>query len=171
MIASNIALEIAGVFLVMGGLMYLSLSGKLGDMFRDRAPKPLLLIALIVGFAFYHWGRMLYNYADSLPPEVSAAPATPEPVSAAPKPVAHSPKKRMAAALVPAPIPETPVSRPMVVIEEEVPAAKDVTPPVAEAPPPVMPEPAADPYESKAKRGLKAVGRFLHLHKKTTPEP
>ena len=26
-----------------------------------RAPKPLFLIALVVGFAVYHWGPMLYD--------------------------------------------------------------------------------------------------------------
>jgi hypothetical protein len=44
-----------------------------------------------------------------------------------------------------------------------VPQATDAPPAAAAAPPGARPGP--DPYESKAKRGIKAVGRFLHLRR------
>jgi hypothetical protein len=166
MIFSNIALDVGGVFLLMAGLMYLSLSGRLGNMFRDRAPKPLFAIALVLGFAIYHWGPMLYGRFSL--PELPA----PQPRAATPVPPAADPEaaKQPARALPPAPLraPE----RWQTVIVQEVPPVQVFVPPATEpTPAPTALAPAGpDPYESKAKRGVKAVSRFLHLQKKTEPQ-
>lgn len=169
----NIGLEIIGVFLFVGGFLYLVLSGRLADMFRDRAPKPLLLIALITGCALYHWATIL---SEPLPtPERTAAVPSAEVPAPPPAPVAVRHPARAATLThgpaAPAP-PETEQGK-MIIFDEYtpkevfVPQATDPPPALAAAPPAAVPGP--DPYESKAKRGVKAVGRFLHLRKPDNP--
>ena len=155
----GIGLDIIGAFLFVGGFLYLILSGRLRNMFRDRAPKPLLLIALITGLAFYHWETILFepgSQPESAPPKPRAA--VPETLPAPPVPV-----KRLARAPTPARAPEHQPQHEhwkTLVIEEGTPVPVFV--PQATDP---VPRPGPDPYEPKAKRGVKAVGRFLHLRK------
>ena len=167
----NIGLEIIGVFLFVAGFMYLVLSGRLADMFRDRAPKPLLLIALITGCALYHWATIL-SVPSPMPEQTAVAPSAEVPAPP-PTPVAVLRPAR-AATLTHAPEspPASATERGKMIIFDEstpkevfVPQATD-PPPAAAATPPI-PRPGPDPYESKAKRGIKAVGRFLHLRKAT----
>jgi hypothetical protein len=160
----NFALELSGIFLFVAGLMYLSLTGRLGDMFRDRAVGQLLLVTLVTGLAIYHWGGMLWERAN-LPdeaPEPSAsipspAPPPPEPHRATRPPSRPAPKVEE---LTPAP----PSEAPQTVEVQEAPPTEVLAPPVV-----VPTSSGPDPYESKAKRGIRAVGRFLHLGKKTNP--
>jgi hypothetical protein len=167
MIYSNIALDVGGIFLVMAGLMYLSLSGRIGDMFRDRAPKPLFAIALVLGFAVYHWGPMLYGRL-SLPELAAPDPrvAIPEPTPAAKPDAPKHPVRALPRASAPptatAPEPE----HWQAVIVQEAPPAQVLAPPAPNA---ALSPSGPDPYESKAKRGLNAVGRFLHIQKKPQP--
>lgn len=161
MIFSTFAFEVGGVFLFVAGLMYLTLSGRLGNMFRDRAPKPLFLIALAIAFAAYHWAPMFRFSAPELAaPErrtsIPGPPAPPEP------PRATKPASKPA---VKAAVPQDG----RMVIVEEVPATQVFVPHASEPATSVPSSPASDPYESKAKRGVKAVGRFLHLQKKAQP--
>ncbi len=156
----NVSLEVVSIFLFVGGYMYLILSGQLRNMFRDRAPKPLLLIALVTGFAFYHWGAILTAPA---PPEQEAAPES-RAASREPKPPAPVAIKRPPKAATPAPA-TAPEHWQTIVVEEGRPE-QVVVPQAADPAPLAPPEPSGpDPYESKAKRGIRAVGRFLHLRK------
>ncbi|HVP00544.1 MAG TPA: hypothetical protein VMT15_20870 [Bryobacteraceae bacterium] len=161
----SVGLEIVSIFLFVGGFMYLILSGQLRNMFRDRAPKPLLLIALVTGFAFYHWGTILMAPA---PPEEEAAP---EPRVAVPekKPPAPVVTKRLAKPATPRPVadapqPEEPEHWHTVIMEDGKPVVSPQAPDSEPSSAPVRSSP--DPYESKAVRGIKAVGRFLHLRKR-----
>jgi hypothetical protein len=165
----NIGLEIVGVFLFVGGFMYLVLSGRLADMFRDRAPKPLLLIALITGCALYHWATIL---SEPLPmPEQTAALPAAEVPAPPPAPVAvKRPARAATLAHAPEPPPASETEHGKMIIFDEyapkevfVPQATDPQPALAATPPVARPGP--DPYESKAKRGIKTMGRFLHLRK------
>jgi hypothetical protein len=168
----NIGFEIIGVFLFVGGFMYLVLSGRLADMFRDRAPKPLLLIALITGCALYHWAVILTEPLPT-PAQTAAAPAAEVP-TAPPAPVAvKRPARTATRAHSPEPPPASETEHGKMIIFDEytpkevfVPQAIDPQPALATTPAAARPGP--DPYESKAKRGIKAMGRFLHLRK---PEP
>lgn len=163
----SFVLEIIGVFLFVGGFMYLVLSGRLVDMFRDREPKPLLLIALITGCAVYHWATILSEPAPAPEPPL-AVPSAEVPTPAQPAPVTVRHKAR-AATLTQAPEPPASASEPehweTIVIEEA--ALQQVVVPQAIDPAPARApaRPGPDPYESKAKRGIKALGRFLHLRK------
>lgn len=159
MIFSNFAFEVGGVFLFVAGLMYLTLSGRLGNLFRDRAPKPLFLIALTIGFAVYHWAPMFrFSMPELAAPErrtpIPGPPPPPEP----PRPTKHASKPMVKAEAVP--------ENARIVIVEEVPATQVFVPQASEPAISVPLSPASDPYESKAKRGIKAVGRFLHLQKR-----
>lgn len=172
-------LEIVGVFLFVGGFMYLILSGRLVDMFRNREPKPILLILLITGFAFYHWGTLLMA-----PDTDSGTSAQPEPRAAAvPEPEPPRPVTARHRAKAPTPAPASKPARAAepehwetIIVKEGtpeqvvVPQAADPAPATASAPAvsaePPADGPSSDPYESKAKRGIKALGRFLHLRKK-----
>jgi hypothetical protein len=154
--------------------MYLVLSGRLADLFRDRAPKPLLLIALITGCALYHWATIL---SDPLPtPEQTAAVPSAEVPAPPPAPVAVRHPARAAAlthALAPPPAASTTEHGKMIVFDEftpkEVLVPQATDPPQAPAATPPAARPGPDPYESKAKRGIKAVGRFLHLRNPDNP--
>jgi hypothetical protein len=163
---SNFAFEVGGVFLFVAGLMYLTLSGRLGNLFRDRAPKPLFLIALVVGLAVYHWGPMFWDRASR--PEVpaperrAAIPAPPLPIK--PEPVKIPPSARARVKPVP---PKAAAEHGQAVIVQEVPATEVFVPPADS--PRSADRPESDPYESKTKHALKAVGRFLHL-RKTEPQ-
>jgi hypothetical protein len=162
----SFALEIVGFFLFVGGFVYLILSGRLANMFRDRAPKPLMLLSLVVGIAFYHWGTIL-STSDTSP---ATAPPQPRAEVSEPQPAPPVATKRPARAATLKAVPE-PSSAPepehwqTIIVKEGtpeqvfVPQAKDP----ASDPPPAHSAP--DPYESKSKRGIKAVGRFLHLRK------
>jgi hypothetical protein len=159
MIFSNFAFEVGGVFLFVAGLMYLTLSGRLGNLFRDRAPKPPFLIALTIGFAVYHWAPMFRFSAPELAaPErrtpIPGPPPPPEP----PRPTKHASKPMVKAAAAP--------ENARIVIMEVVPATQVFVPQASEPAISIPASPASDPYESKAKRSIKAVGRFLHLQKK-----
>jgi hypothetical protein len=167
----NFALEIAGVFLFVAGLGYLLLSGRIANMFRDRAPKPLLFITLITGCAVHHWVAIL---SDPMP---AAEPLSPPPSAEVPAPPPPSPAivrhPVRAAKPGPAPQPLEPAETEhweTIIVQEGkpeqivVPQATDPAP----ASPQASPRSSPDPYESKAKRGIKAVGRFLHLRK--TPQ-
>jgi hypothetical protein len=158
----NFTLEAGGIFLFVAGMMYLSLTGRLGDMFRDRAVGQLLLVTLVTGLAIYHWGGMLLARANM--PEEAPEPPASIPAPALPSPAPHRatrPPSRNAPTVeepTPAPLAEDP---PTVIVQE-------APPTVLLAPPAVVPPSSGpDPYESKAKRGIRAVGRFLHLAKKT----
>jgi len=164
-------LEIIGIFLFVGGFGYLILSGRLVNMFRDREPRPLLLIAVITGLAFYHWGTMLTepgSQPESAPPEPRAV--VPEPLPSQPAPVKRFPRAPTPVPLSdPVRVPEHEVEREhwkTVIVEEGTPP--EIWVPQAVDPAPKLTPPSRsgpDPYESKAKRGIRAVGRFLHLRK------
>ena len=167
----NLVFEIIGFFVFAGGMGYLLLSGRIANMFRDRAPKPLLLIALITAFAMHHWAAILSEPVAAAEPPLPApsaeVPAPPEP---APVVVRH-PARPAKAAQAPAPQPPAATTEhwTTVIVEEGTP--EQVFVPQATDPIPAS-QPAAarggpDPYESKAKRGIKAVGRFLRLRKTT----
>jgi len=169
----NIGLEIIGVFLFVGGFMYLVLSGRLADMFRDRAPKPLLLIALITGCAMYHWATILSEPLP-MPDQTAAAPSAEVPSPPAAPVAVRRPAKAATVTHAPAPPRASETEHGKMIIFDEytprevfVPQATDPPPAPAAAPPAAQPGP--DPYESKAKRGIKAVGRFLHLRKLDKP--
>lgn len=162
--------EVGGVFLFVVGMMYLTVTGKLGDMFRDRAAGQLFLVTVVTGFALYHWGGMIWDQANmpEIAPETQVSNPEPPPPPEPPR------VSRRHAKSAPPPVAATAGERPQVVIVEEVPAAEVFVPPAEEpskaAPSPAAPiSPASDPYESKAKRGIKAVGRFLHLRAKHEP--
>jgi hypothetical protein len=173
----NIGLEIIGVFLFVGGFAYLVFSGRLADMFRDRAPKPLFFIALITGCALYHWATIL---SEPLPTPQHAA-AAPSAEAPAPPPTPVSVRRPARAATVthaPGPDPETSKTErgKMIIFDEytpkEVLVPQVVDPEPARAATPPIASRGPDPYESKAKRGIKAMGRFLHLRKtKETTTP
>jgi hypothetical protein len=152
MIFSNFALEVGVVFFLIAAMMYLSLSGKLDSLFRSRAYGPLLGILLLAGLAVYFWGSLARERFSFPTFGISAsAPPTPEATAkktVRPLPIAAAPRPRHT---------ET-------IAIEEVPAR-------SVAPPDPQPLPtSSDPYESKAKRGIKAIGRFLRDHpKKATP--
>jgi hypothetical protein len=168
----NIFLEIIAVFLFVGWFMYLVLSGRLADMFRDRAPKPLLLIALITGCAVYHWATIL---SEPMPASEQTPAAPPAEVPAPPAPVAvKRPARPATLAHAPEPPPASETEHGKMILFDEytpkevfVPQATDPQPAPATSPPAARPGP--DPYESKAKRGIRAVGRFLHLRKPHNP--
>lgn len=170
--SSNFVVEIGAFFLLVAGLLYLTLSGRLMNMFRDRAPKPLFAIAFVIGLAIYHWGPMFHDTAS--PPEAAVPPEShadfPDPPPE-PKPAAAARHSRRV--LPPPPeAPKPPEAEHWKIVNvEEAPPAPVVVPPAADrAPAPRVVLPTdSDPYQSKAKRGLKAVGRFLHLQKKTEP--
>lgn len=161
--------DVGLLFLLVGGLLYLTLSGRLFNMFRDRAPKPLLAIAAVVGLAIYRWSSMgpdSVSRPEAVAPE-SASEVPPPPVApSAPKPAAvkRRPKAENGPAAAPLAQPDTAHWKTVVV--EEVPATQVVVPPAAE---PVKaaaaPTAGPDPYESKAKRAAKAVGRFFRYRK------
>jgi len=161
-------LDIIGAFLFVSGFLYLILSGRLRNMFRDRAPKPLLLIALITGLAFYHWATILFepgSQPESAPPKPHAA--VPETLPAPPVPV-----KRLARAPTPLPGPVRAAEHEpqhehwkTVVIDEGTPVQVFVPQATDPAPAPLPARSGPDPYEPKAKRGIRAVGKFLHLRK------
>jgi hypothetical protein len=158
----NFTLELIGIFLFVAGLMYLSLTGRLGDMFRDRAVGQLLLVTLVTGLAIYHWGGMLWeraNLPDEAPEPHASIPSSPPP-PAEPRRATKRPSR-------PAPGVEEPIPPPP---SEETAEVQEAPPTEVLAPPAVVPTSSGpDPYESKAKRGIRAVGRFLHLQKKTNP--
>ncbi len=179
--SSNFVLEIGGFFLFVAGLLYLTLSGRLMNMFRDRAPKPLFAIALVIGLAIYHWVPMLMLYDPVSQPEAAAPPERPsanfpDDTESAPTPAPKPEVARHSKKVLPpppeAPKPAEPDHWKIVNVEGAPPPATVVVPPAANrAPTPrlaVLPT-DSDPYESKAKRGIKAVGRFLHIQKKTQP--
>jgi hypothetical protein len=160
----SFVLEIIAFFLFVGGFMYLLLSGRLADMFRDREPKPLLLIALISGCALYHWTSILSEPAAPEPPSTAPSTEVPEPSKPVPVTVRH--KARAATSTqAPAPPGSEPEHWETIIIQEAAP--QQVLAPLAADPAPsrAPTRSLADPYESKAKRGIKAVGRFLHLRK------
>lgn len=147
--------------------MYLVLSGRLANMFRDRAPKPLLLIALITGCAVYHWATILSEPLP-MPEQTAAAPSAEVPTPPAAPMAVRRPARAATLTHAPAPPPalETEHGK-MIIFDEYTPKevfvtqATDPQPVPAATPPSARPGP--DPNESKAKRGIKAVGRFLHL--------
>ena len=163
----NFAFEIVGIFLFVGGMGYLLFSGRIANMFRDRAPKPLLLIALITAVAMHHWVTILSQ------PVPAAEPPSPPPSAEVPAPPAPAP------AIVRHPTrsakPTQAAQSPAVETEHwETTIVQEGTPKEAFVPQAIDPVPTSqpesqrngsDPYESKAKRGIKAVGRFLHLRK------
>lgn len=164
----NFAFEIVGLFLFVGGMGYLLLSGRIANMFRDRAPKPLLLIALITACAVHHWVSILSQPAAE-PPSAPPSAAVPTPPAPAPVIVRH-PTKSAKPARAPQPTAAAATEHWETIIVEEgapqqvfVPQATDPVP----ASQPASARSGPDPYESKAKRGIKAVGRFLHLRKAT----
>jgi hypothetical protein len=161
----NFALEASGIFLFLAGLMYLSLTGRLGDMFRDRAVGQLLLVTLVSGLAVYHWGGILWDLAnqpDAVPEPSASIPAPPPPAPAPHRPAKLASRPAPPQVEEPAPIP--PPEAPQTIIVREAPPTEVLAPPVV-----VPTSSGPDPYESKAKRGIRAVGRFLHLAKKTNP--
>jgi hypothetical protein len=168
----NFAFEIVGLFLFIGGMAYLLLSGRIANMFRDRAPKPLLLIALITACAVYHWVTILSEPVPAAEPP-SAPPSAAVPIPHAPAPmIVRRPVRaaKPAPALAPTPHPPAATEHWETIIVEEA-APQQVFAPQATDPVPASQAPSArsgpDPYESKAKRGIKALGRFLHLRKAT----
>ena len=161
----SFALEIVGFFLFVGGFMYLVLSGRLANMFRDRAPKPLMLLALVAGIAFYHWGTFL-----SMPDTPATAPPPHRAEISEPQPAPPVATKRPARPAPPKAVPE-PSSAPepehwqTIIVKEGTPEQVFVPQAKDPSPDPLPARSAPDPYESKSKRGIKAVGRFLHLRK------
>lgn len=166
----GLGLEIVGVFLFVGGFLYLALSGRLVNMFRDRAPKPILLVVLVTVFAVHHWLALLSEpLPSSEPPARHQEVETVEP----PQPAPRAPKRhRVKDTARPAP---APAARPVeateserwdtVIVKEGTPEQVFVPQAVDPAPPLQPSRPGPDPYESKAKRGIRAIGRFLHLRK------
>ena len=168
----NFALEIIGLFLFVGEMGFLLLSGRIANMFRDRAPKPLLFIALITAFAMHHWVTIL---SQPLPAAEPPSPVLTGEVPAPPAPAPVIIRRPVRATKQPAavPTPQRPADATerweTIIVEEGtpeqvfVPQATDPKP----ASQPALARSGPDPYESKAKRGLKALGRFLHLRKAT----
>jgi hypothetical protein len=137
-------------------------------MFRDRAPTPLLLIALITGCAMYHWVTMLSEPAPAAEPPSAAPSATvPEPPAPAPVIVQH-PVRSAKAAPTPQSTAAAATEHWQTIIVQEGKPERILVPQAADPVPasqPALAPSGSDPYESKAKRGIKAVGRFLHLRK------
>lgn len=166
----GLGFEIAGFFLFVGGFLYLALSGRLVNMFRDRAPKPILFVVLVTIFAVHHWLALLSEPLPSSaaePPEHHQEVETVEP----PRPAPRVPKRRpVKETATPASAPdarpvEAPASWDTVIVKEGTPEQVFVPQAVDPAPPPQSSRPGPDPYESKAKRGIKAIGRFLRFRK------
>jgi hypothetical protein len=164
----NFVLEIVGFFLFIGGFCYLVLSGRLINMFRDRAPKPLVLIAIVTAIAFHHWVGILFE------PEARAETVStpvqfevPDPPAPAPLVVKHRARPVSEAAPVAAVDPtREPEPEPLkAIVVEEAPVQSFVPKMLERAPARVPERSGPDPYESKAKRGIKAVGRFLRFRK------
>jgi hypothetical protein len=173
-----VVLEISVFFLFTGGMLYLLFSGRLGDMVRDRAPKPLLLIALISAIAIYHWVSLLQGIA-ALPDTSTAAPRVvvpiPEPAGLEQEPVKRQ-VNTAARSVAAKPPSETETShwKTIVVDDALAPNGAENDTAAAQEPAPAAPKPVAtpaplpttaDPYESKSKRALKAVGHFLRYRK------
>jgi hypothetical protein len=162
--------DVGLLFVLVGGLLYLTLSGRLINMFRDRAPKPLLAIAAVVGLAIYHWSSMGPDSAsgpEAVAPE-SASEVPPPPVApSAPKAAAVKRRPKVENAPAAAPVAQPESTHWKTVIVEDVPATQVVVPTAAEPVKAAAAAPAAgpDPYESKAKRAVKAVGRFFRYRK------
>ena len=136
-----------------------------------------LPIVLIVALCYswpsvsdFGWNLYQNNYTLTLPLTLPPRPpseALAAPALAAPLPVAVVPKARK-----PSPVAVVRAARPVVdhwtvIVLQEVPLERVYVPQAVDAPPaapastPIKTKSDSDPYDSKTKRGIKAIGRFL----------
>jgi hypothetical protein len=160
---STIALEIGGTFLLAALLMYGTMTGLLPRVFHARKPAGVVLVVLLAAVAFYYFGPDL-----SPAWRAAIAPAAPRPpaVPKFPARSAESPKPR-ASASRPAPraeitiLEDPPAPAPEIEPAPEA-AAADASRSAATAAAPLSND---SPYDSGIKRGIKRVGRLLHIRK------
>jgi|SRR5579875_140518 hypothetical protein len=161
---TSISFEVGAVFLLAAMLLYGSLSGFLPRALHAGKAAPIGIGCCLLAYALYRTVPELPNLwrdADSRPaPQISSpGPAIPP---------AAGPKRGRAAA------PTTPRQQSWKTttvgdsIPPPQPAAEPADPSADPSPVPPAPsssEPASpdDPYDSGIKRGIKRVGRFLHI--------
>jgi hypothetical protein len=158
---STIAFEIGGVFLLAALLIYGTMGGFLPRVFHAGKPAGLAIFVLAIAGAVYYFSpEILSAWRDFTASSLPSSPpkATPS-LSDVPKvhPIKPRPAPQARTTVVEAPPEAQPVPAPVS--------------PVAIAPAPDPPAPRAEasgdsPYDSGIKRGIKRVGRFLHLRKK-----
>lgn len=175
---STVSYQVGAVFLLCACLMYGTLSGFFPRVLRGGKAAPLLIGLVLLGFVVYRFAPATVN--NTVAP---AVPASPRP---APKPapvVTHARTPKRPAPQVRAKMIDqaVPVAPPAAVKPEPV-----TPPPIAPVLPSPEPSPSAaptpsedrasprpadlsgddDPYDSGLKRGIKRLGRFLHLVRK-----
>ena len=162
---STFAYEIGAAFLLAALLMYGTLSGFIPRTLRAGKSLPIFLAAALLLLAIYQfspdlsavWSSIRANAPDrvSTPPAPAVSASTPHP--ALPATPHEDVKKR------PAPRWKS------IVLDASVPPAIEptaVTPEPAQISPPAAESSGSSPYDSKAKRAVKAVGRFFHIGRK-----
>jgi hypothetical protein len=152
-----LAYQIGGVFLLAALFMLGTMTGLVPKLFRGNITGILCGI-VVLGFVAHFYGSdaLAWWHSSSVPKTI------PAPVPAV---AVHTTRPR-------APQPSEPTKPPepkVIAWSDDVPAAQ---PKAADPEPTQSPEPAAtlepdesSPYDSKAKRAIKSIGRVLHIHK------
>jgi hypothetical protein len=166
-VSQLLAYQIGGIFLLAALFMLGTMSGLVPKLFRGNATAILGGI-VVLGFVSYFYGSDIRAWRpwQSSPPQQQQPQAVSTPAPAA---VVHN-RARPAAVQTsePAKLPEPKV----IVWSDDVPVAQ---PKAADPEPAQSREPAttatsldsdeSSPYDSKAKRAIKSIGRALHIHK------
>ncbi len=164
----GLGFEIVGFFLFVGGFLYLALSGRLVNMFRDRAPKPILLVVLVTVVAVHHWLGLLSEPMPSTaaePPERHKEVETVEP----PRPAPRVPKRRpINAATTPTPALDPPPAKAPESERWDTVIVKEGTPEQVFVPQVVDPAPPPQPSQPWA-RSLRIQSQTRHQGSWTIP--
>lgn len=163
-----LAYQVGGIFLLAALFMLGTMTGLVPKLFRGN-PTGILGGMVAVGFVLYFYGPdILAWWRSSQQPQAVS--------KTVPAVVAHSAAQPRSAAQPGAPQPSEPAKLPepkVIVWSDDVPIAQ---PKAADPEPAPSPEPAAtvdpdenSPYDSKAKRAIKSIGRALHIHRNNDP--